>query len=426
VVVVEEHEVPLVYVRLTSNMGAWTDPDKKPALASVTMDMLNEGAGGRDAAALSAELRRLGAGLDTGASTDSSSVSLDVMKKNLAPSLDLMADVIMRPSFPKSDWELLRKKRLASLSEARESASDMAGRAWNHMMYGDGYIGRLSSEAGYAAITTKDMKKWWSLHIVPQHSILLVGGDITLEEALPMLESRFGAWKNPRRVASHDPPSAEALPTFTESTIFLVDKPEAPQSVVRGGLFVGGQTDADWPAFNLANMAVGGQFTARINMNLREDKGWTYGARSSIRHGSLPGLWSASGNIVTPHTAEAVSEIIKEITEARAERLITTDELNAGRGGLLGTWPLEFEDPGYLLGETAEMWRYDLPDDWLSGRIARYQAVTLDQANAAFQAHVDPGKLVFVIVGDAATIKEPLAALGLPVVMIDADGRPVE
>jgi zinc protease len=426
VVLVEEHEVPLVYVHLTSTMGSWTDPDNKPKLASATLDMLNEGAGGRDAAALSTALRTLGATLNTGASKDGSSISLDVMKKNLEPALDLMADVIIRPEFPKADWDLMRKKRLASLSESRESASGMAARAWNHMLYGDSYIGRLSTDAGYAAISTRDMKKWWSIHIVPQHSILLVGGDITLEEAVPMLEARFGKWKGPRRVAKHDAPSADALPTFEESTIFLVDKPEAPQSVVRGGLFVGKKTDADWPAFNLANMAIGGQFSARINMNLREDKGWTYGARSGVRHGYLPGLWSASGNIVTPHTAEAVAEIIKEINEAREARLVTDKELSAARGALLGTWPLEFENPGYLLGETAEMWRYDLPDDWLSGRIARYRAVTLDQANAAFQAHVDPAKMVFVIVGDAAVIKEPLAALGLPVVMIDADGRPVQ
>ena len=271
------------------------------------------------------------------------------------------------------------------------------------------------------------MKKWWQVHLAPAHSMLLVGGDITLDEAIPLLEARFGAWKDPRRVARHDKPAVDALPSFEQSTIFLVDQPGAPQSVVKGGLFVGDELGEDWPAFDLANLAVGGQFTARINMNLREDKGWTYGARSGTAHNYLPGLWSAGGSIVTPHTADAVVEILAELNGALGDKPVTADELAAARGGTLGTGPLSFDTPGYLLDETASMWRYDRPDDWLSGRISRYEAVTLEQANAAFKARIDPSKLIFLVVGDAATIAGPLAEqTGLPVVRVDADGRPVQ
>lgn len=427
VVLVENHEVPLVYVNLVNSQGGWTDPAGKKGLASATMDMLNEGAGKRDAATLSADLRRLGAALGTSAGLDGSGVSLEVMKKNLEPGLDIMADVTLRPTFPRADWELMRKKRLAQLEEARQDPSAMAGRAWAHLMYGDTYAGQLSNAPAYKRMGTPDMKKWWQVHLAPAHSMLLVGGDITLDEAIPLLEARFGAWKDPRRVARHDKPAVDALPSFEQSTIFLVDQPGAPQSVVKGGLFVGDELGEDWPAFDLANLAVGGQFTARINMNLREDKGWTYGARSGTAHNYLPGLWSAGGSIVTPHTADAVVEILAELNGALGDKPVTADELAAARGGTLGTWPLSFENPGYLLDETASMWRYDRPDDWLSGRISRYEAVTLEQANAAFKARIDPSKLIFLVVGDAATIAGPLAEqTGLPVVRVDADGRPVQ
>lgn len=427
VVLVENHEVPLVYVNLVNTQGGWTDPAGRRGLASATMDMLNEGAGKRDAARISADLREIGASLGTSAGLDGSGVSVQVMKKNLDPALDIMADVALRPTFPKSDWELMRKKRLADLEAAEQDPSQMAARAWNHLMYGDAYAGLLTNASAYRRMRTSDMKKWWQVHMVPSHSMVLVGGDTTLEEIIPALEDRFGAWKDPRRVAQHDKPTVDALPSFDESTIFLVDKPGAPQSVVRGGLFVGDELDADWAAFDLANLAVGGQFTARINMNLREDKGWTYGARSSASHNYLPGLWSTGASIVTPHTADAVVEILAEVRGALGDMPVTADELEAARGGLLGTWPLSFENPGYLLDQAATMWRYDRPDDWLSGRIARYEAVTLEEANAAFRAHVDPTKMVFVIVGDAATIAGPLAEqTGLPVVRIDASGRPVQ
>ena len=149
VVLVENHEVPLVYVNLVNSQGGWTDPAGKKGLASATMDMLNEGAGKRDAATLSADLRRLGAALGTSAGLDGSGVSLEVMKKNLEPGLDIMADVTLRPTFPRADWELMRKKRLAQLEEARQDPSAMAGRAWAHLMYGDSYAGQLSNAHAY-------------------------------------------------------------------------------------------------------------------------------------------------------------------------------------------------------------------------------------------------------------------------------------
>ena len=172
--------------------------------------------------------------------------------------------------------------------------------------------------------------------------------------------------------------------------------------------------------------AVGGQFTARINMNLREDKGWTYGARSATRHNFLPGLWRVGANVVTPHTADAIVEIQAELEGALGDAPVTEQELAAARGGLLGTWPLNFENPQYLLQQHVAIWRYDRPDDWVSGRAARYQAASLEAVNTAFRENISPDKMIFVIVGDAATIEGPLAEqTGLPIVRIDADGRPV-
>lgn len=426
VALVENHEVPLVYVRLVHNRGGWTDPGAKRGLASSAMDMLNEGAGGLSAEALASAQQRLGATIGSSANDDGGAVSLRALKRNLGPSLDLFASVVLQPDFPEADWDLLRKKRIQNLKAERDDPNSISGRVWQRLMVGDQYQGRLETAESYGSISTEDLKRWYQAQVTPGESLLLVGGDVTLAQVLPELEARFGSWTGAPTPESARP-STDALPSPATDVIYLVHKPGAAQSVVRVGTWVGDETDPDWFAFNLADRAIGGNFTARINMNLREDKGITYGARSGTAHSYLPGRWGASSSIVTESTALGVSEILREVREAQADRPITTEELESARGGLIGTWPLNFESPNYLLGETVDAWRYGLGDDWLGQLIPRYRAVTLDQANAAFADRIDPDALVILVVGDAEKVRGLLQkATGRTIVELDADGAPAK
>jgi len=425
VLLVESHEVPLVYVRVVFDQGSWTDPEGQRGLAGVTMEMLKEGAGDRSAEELSSALRALASSMSTGAGLDSAEISVRSLKKNLESTLDLMADVLFQPAFSEDGWEVMQQRKIQDLAAARDNPRSISSRVWERTIYGETYAGRLRTEAGYQQMNIDQMKTWKNSHLLPQNAIVLVGGDTTLDTIKPMLEKRLGGWvADP--VESAAAPDVSALPAHDQTILYLVDKPGAPQTVIRGGIQIGDRTDEDWPALVLANRAIGGQFTARINLNLREDKGWTYGARSYISHNQLPGYWVVSTSVVTEHTAASMREILAEVKGAASDRPLTKAELDAARNGLLGTWPLSFENPGYILGERKSMWRYDLPQDWLTGYPDRIREVNLEQSQQAWNQHIDAEKLVFVLVGDAATIGPGLEELGLAIVHLDVDGNPLE
>ncbi|HCH64330.1 MAG TPA: hypothetical protein DFR83_16110, partial [Deltaproteobacteria bacterium] len=421
VLLVENHEVPMVYVNLVVRHGSATDPKGREGLASVTVAMMNEGAGDRSAEALSKASRKLGANLNTFAATDYSGTVLQVLTRNLDSGLDLMADVALRPTFPEPEWQILQSKRIQNLAAAAADPNQVAQRVFSRLMHGDAYEGRLTSEDSYVAIRPDDMRAWHNAHFRPGDGILLVGGDTTLEGVLPLLEARFGSWS----VDGDAPPPTdvrEPLPEHPPNTVYLHDVPGAAQSVVRVGTFVMDKKDPAADAFFLANRAFGGQFMSRLNLNLREDKGWTYGARSSVSQSERASLWTAGASVVTPSTAGALAETFRELdgmteggtsTAGEAFGPLGTEELDTVRNGLLYTWPLSFENPGYLLQQRLMMWRYDLPEDELATYTERMRAVGLEEARSAWQAHLSRDALVVSVVGDAATVRTDLEALGL-------------
>ncbi|MCB9777035.1 MAG: insulinase family protein [Alphaproteobacteria bacterium] len=426
VVLVENHEVPLVWVQVGLRAGAWTDPHDQPGLASVTMDMLNEGAAGKTAAQLSNAQRKLGSTVGSSAGLDSATVSASGLREKLPETLDLMVDVLRHPDFPADEWSLMQKKRIQTLKANREDPRSIGDRVWEKLGFGDGYAGHQTTEAAYQAMTVKDMKRWYEANVGAQNAVVLVGGDTTMAEIQPLLEARLADWGAAKRDLVRPTDVDEHVIQPEATTIYLVDKPGAAQSVLRVGRFVGKRTDADAPAFQLHNMAVGGMFTARINMNLREDKGWTYGAWSWVDSNYATDRWQVGTSVMTPATADAVSEILREVAEAGQGHRISQAELDNGRGYLLGTWPLGFENPGKLMSETEAMWLYDLPDDWITGAPDRLRAVSLGQAHTAWDTWVRDQPLAILVVGDAATVGEPLSALGLPIVKLDADGHPLQ
>jgi len=423
ITVVENHEVPLVWVQVAFNRGGYTDPADKPGLANVTMDMLNEGAGDLDAAGLSKATRRIATHLNTWSGSDDAGASIRSLTSNLSESLDLLTVVLRAPTFPDADWSLLRKKRLADLESARNNPRSIYKRVWAKQFYGDSYRGNITTEAGYNAITIDDMRAWWSGNITPETARIFVGGDTSLAAVQPLLEARLGTWTG----EAVDAAAPEALAIEpTSPHIVLVDKPGAPQSVVQ----VGTRTkltrrDSGYMAAFLANMSFGGMFSARLNLNLREDKGWTYGARSSFQHNRLPEVFSGGASVKTDTTADTIQEILRELNESQGDRPFLETELENVRGYLLGTYPLRFESPNFLLDQLKDVWIYDLPDDWVSGYSDRVRSVTLPDAQAAWNRWIDPKRLTIVVVGDAATIRTGLDGLDLPVAVVDADGNAV-
>ena len=305
VVLVENHEVPLVYVNLVNTQGGWTDPAGRKGLASATMDMLNEGAGKRDAAAISADLRQSGPVSNLRRPRRQRGVRPGHEEEN-RPGPRHHGRCGAASHLPEGRLGPDAQEAIADLEAAARDPSQMAARAWNCLMYGDTYAGRLSNASAYRRMRTSDMKKWWQIHR-SAHSMILVGGDTTLEEIVPALESRFGGWN---RAAGR--PARQALrrcPAGLRGVDHLPRRqPEHRGQSVRGGLFVGDELDEDHAAFDLA-ISLWAAVPARINMNLREDKGWTYGARSSTAHNYLPasGPRGPASSRPTPRTPSSRS-----------------------------------------------------------------------------------------------------------------------
>ena len=422
--VVENHEVPMVTVQIAFDQGSWTDGEDAIGLASVTMDMLNEGAGDYDAAGISKAAKALAANVSTSASSDAASVSLSVLRKNLEPGLDLLATVLLKPTFEQDDWDIMLMDRVASLASARNNPRSISGRVSSRLRYGETYKGLLRTEESYEALKTEAMAKWASSYLTPGNARIYVGGDTTLDAVMPLLEARFGAWTGDKSGA--DKPSA-MQPNVGATTIFLVDKPGAPQSVLNVFRRLDiNQLSDDWFDTYMANMMYGGMFSARLNLNLREDKGWTYGARASISTDYTKAIWSARTSVKPATTADSISEILKEINEASSSRPFTEEELDNARGYLLGSRPVRYENAGRLLGELQSGWLYNLPEDWTVKFADYIRNVSLEGAQAAWSKHILPTELSILVVGDKATISEGLSALGLPIVHLDSDGNVLE
>ena len=416
-VVSENHESPLIDVQVVFHAGSWQD--KNPVLARATMEMLSEGAGSYDASQLSAESRKLAASIQTAASLDGSVVYLSSLAKNIDASVGLLSTVVQKPTFPQKSWTIVQNQYIQELQAEEQDPNRIARSVYYALMYNKQYAGRMTSKEDIQSITTKDMQKWHSTNIAAQNATIYVGGDTTLAEIQPIIEKHFASMKSNKSTLPKKP-STDMLPESSATTIYLVDRPKASQSVIYAGQFLPERLDAASEELYLANLAIGGLFIARINMNLREDKGWTYGARSSIGYNYLPGLWTTSTSVVAQYTADAVQEILKEIRESQVDRPITEDELNAGRGYLLGTEPLKYESPSYILSQMITVDRYSLPTEYYSTYNQELRTVNLEQAQQAWNTYIDPNALRIVVVGDKATLQGSLLNLGLTIVELDA------
>jgi len=419
----EKHEVPIVAANLVFRGGSDSNPADKPGLANFTAAMLDEGTSTRNALAIADELARLGASLGTGSSMDSMTVSARSLAKNFPAALDLVADVTLRPSFPADEIDRQRAQRLGQLVQQRDNPAALVGTVAMQAAYGTRHpygFAEIGTEASVKAISRADMQAFWKERFVPNNAALVVAGDITMPELRVLADKAFGTWER----GSASRPQLGA-PQMTEARVVIVDKPASPQTQLRVVGIGAERSSPDFRPLQVMNMTLGGLFSSRINMNLREAHGYTYGASSQFTFRRAPGPFQVAAGIRTDVTAPAVAEVFKEIL-SMAQKPMTADELQRAKDSMAYSLPGAFESSANAVGNFSNVFVYDLGLDYYSRYAAQVNAVTVDQAAAVARKYLVSEKMVVIAVGDRSKIEMPLRELGLgPVEIWDADGKKV-
>ena len=410
VLVNERPGLPIVAMNLVVKTGSDANPIDKPGLANFSATMLDEGTMTRTALQIADEVAQLGGTLGTGSTVDSMQITASSLKRTFPSLLDLVADVARRPSFPAEEIERQRASRLASLVQQRENANAAANAAVLAALYGHGHaygFTELGTEASNRAIGRDDLQKFWMQSFVPNNAALVVSGQITAAELKPLTEKAFGTWP------SGTPASASLpAPATTTARLVLVDKPGAPQTQLRVASLGVARSTPDYEPLRVMNDALGGLFSSRINMNLREQHGYTYGANSQFLFRRSPGPFQIASGVRTDVTAPAVDEIFKEVRRMR-ETLLTTEELSTAKDALIRSLPAEFETSARSTASTANLFVYDLGLDYYAKYPQRLAAVTADRVKVMAEKYVVPEKLIVVAVGDRAKIAPELEKLNL-------------
>ncbi|HEX8632931.1 MAG TPA: pitrilysin family protein [Pyrinomonadaceae bacterium] len=427
VFLVRHSELPVVNMNLIIKSGASSDPENLPGAASLTADLLDEGTKTRNALDISNALAGLGARMSVGADWDSTTADLTTLTRHLDRALEVYADVILNPAFPEADLKRLRGSRLATLQQQRDNANAIAGLVYSSILYGNKHpYGRplFGNEASLIALSEPDVRRFYETYYRPNNAALIVAGDVTAATLMPKLERAFSAWK-PGRVPAADvsmtPPARE------RAGIYLVDKPGAAQSVIQIGQVGVARSTPDYFPLLVLNSMLGGQFVSRINLNLREDKGYTYGARSSFEYRRGAGPFAASGGVFTNVTKESVGEFLKELRGIRGEIPVTESELEYAKQGILRGFPRSFETPSQIADRLSALVLYNLPDDYFNNYNARVRAVSLADITRVANRYLDPSRMAILVVGDRKAVEPGLRSLGIgdSITLLDPEGRPV-
>ncbi|HTO74395.1 MAG TPA: pitrilysin family protein [Gemmatimonadales bacterium] len=409
---VEMHKVPLVQVTLRLRAGARYEGDHG-GLASFTAGMLDEGAGSRDAAGIAAEAGFLGARLSTDSDWDFAEVSLNTPRRTLSAALDLMADVVLRPNFLKTDIDRERNLRIADLIQARSEPGSMADLAFNATVFPAGHPyhrsldGDSASVAGLDSMTVRD---FYRRTFQPDQAEFVVTGDITMDEAVRLLVNRFGKWRNDK--LGRLTPAQASMPEAGATAVTLVDKPGAAQSVIVIGNPGVARTSPDYAALEVMNTLLGGSYSSRLNQNLREVHGYTYGAGSGFLYRPLPGPFEASAAVRTDVTDSSLIQFFREFRLIRDSQVTATELARATSYITLGL-PRQFETTRQMAAGIGELLSFGLPLDYFNSYPRQIQAVTAGDVQRVARHYLDPGHFSVIVVGDVQQIRPGIEALGL-------------
>ncbi|MXV99850.1 MAG: insulinase family protein [Holophagales bacterium] len=422
--------VPVVNLNMLLDAGYASDQFALPGTARMAMGMLDEGTTSRDALEISDTLDSLGANLGAGSNLDVSTVSMSALVENLDESLDLFADVILNPSFPEDEFGRQQQQQLAGIGREKVQPVSMAQRVLPRILYGEGhaYSNPLTGSGTEESVGELDVDALRAFHdtwFKPNNATLIVVGDITMGDLLPAIESRFANW-----VAGDVPAKnlADVAPQ-PETVVYLIDRPDSAQSIIFAGQLAPPKGDSRNLQIEAMNDIIGGGFTSRINLNLREDKGWSYGARAILLDAAGQRPYYAFAPVQTDRTAESMAEIDKEVRGIRSggRRPPTADELAKVTDQNTLTLPGRWETNGAVMASLIEMTRFDLPDDYWDTFADAVRGVGLSDVSAQADRVLQPDNLVWIVVGDRVRIEDKIRALGLGEIrFLDADGNPVE
>jgi len=421
---VEHHELPVVAMNLVIQAGADHDPIDMPGVATMTADVLDEGTAERDALKIADELEFIGASLGVRADADASYLTLNTITKRLDEALSVYADVLVNPTFPQKEFERLRKQRQTALLQQKDRPPTIASIAFNHIVYGSSHpYGKDASgtEKSLSSMTRENLLQFYNSYYRPNNATLIIVGDATLGDITKRLENLLAGWKSaPAPTVTLPPP-----PTADKRRLYLIDKPGAAQSEIRIGYPAAARNTPDFFALSLMNRVLGGQFSSRLNLNLREKHGFTYGARSAFSFSKQPGPFVASAGVTTAKTDSSLREFAYEI-DRMYNGGVTTDELTFVKKGFAGNFALTFETPGQIAGALQSIVLYNLPDNYYETYLQKIDKVTIDDVKKAARKYLDSSRMAFVVVGDLKVIREGSEKLGLgETVLCDVEGNRV-
>ncbi len=413
---IEHHAVPLVSFLVLVPVGAAADPLERPGLAAITSDMLDEGCGDLDAMALHDALGRIGGHLDSEIGSDATILTLSSLGRFADRASVLLADMVVRPRFEEPDFQRVRELRLNRLIQLRDLAPALADRAFTRLLYRDHPYGHtpLGTEEALQSVTLAEVRAFHGGRFVPSHTTVIAAGDATHDALCGSVEAAFGGWSAP---ATGEPPDPAlwALPEPPEDRLAIVNRAAAAQSELRIGHIGVPRRTPDYHALLVLNIVLGGQFVSRINMNLREDKGYTYGARTSFDFRRGAGPFALTASVQSDVTIDAVLEALNELQAIRGDRPVTATELQTGRAALTRGYPRNFETVEQISRGAAQLALYDLPDDYFSTFVPKVLAVDEAAVTSAAERYIDPARLVTVIVGDREKIAPGIGRLNMGV-----------
>jgi len=427
-IVANRSTIPVVNFNLSFDAGFASDQFTQPGTSSLAMAMLDEGTRDRSALEISDELARLGASVGAGSGIDASAVSLSALKENLDESLDVYADVLLNPEFPEQELERLRKMRLAQIQQEKNSPRAIALRVLPSLMYGEDHaystpLTGSGTEKSVEQITRDSLIDYHSTWFKPNNGTMIVVGDTTMEEIKPKLEKLFARWE-PGTIPTKN--IAEVASRNSEQ-VFIVDRPGSEQSIILAADLAPGSGEGNEIAIETMNEIIGGSFTSRLNMNLREDKNWSYGVRTMLvdTRGQRPFI--AYAPVQTDKTMESMAEIKRELTEYVGEMPATDDELSKVKNNNTLSLPGRWETASAVLRDIDEIVTFDLPDDYWDTYTDSVRNLSLEQIHEAADEIVKPDNFVWVVVGDREKIETRIRELELgEITFLDADGNPVD
>jgi zinc protease len=420
VMVAESHAAPLVAARLLVRSGADHDTPELAGLGSLTAELLDEGAGTRDGVRLAEDLGLLGASLGSGADWDASYVSIDVLSRHAGETLAIFADVARRPMFPPDALDRVRNERLAELIQQRDEPGSIAGRRFSALLYGTGAYGNtiLGNPESVARIAIDDVRRFYATHFGPNDSSVVITGDVDPQRTIAEVTALFADWQ-PADVPTRPPITPQR---FEAAHIYLIDRPAAVQSEIRVGHVGVHRATEDYFALSVMNALLGGVFNSRINLNLREKHGYTYGARSLFAFRRQAGPFVVSAPVRNEVTRDSVAEMLAELRRIRSGD-VEEGELRDTKAYLMGVFPATVQSASDVAGRLLDMELYDLPHDYFDRYRENIAAITKEEVERVARKYVDPDRAVIVIVGNAKQIREPLGDLGMPIHEIDIDGK---